>query len=210
MTTIDMLGKIMGSAGRVKLMRLFLFHPGHGFSRDSLIKKTKVLPASLRTELSVLEKSDFIQKRETLLALPSKKKNATPKKKKVSLYFLNTEFPLIEPLRTLLLESELVALSDLSSRLKPIGKIKLLVASGIFMQDLTQAIDLLIVGDKLDRTALQKQMALLESEIGKELQYATFTTEEFMYRIKMYDKLIRDIFDYPHQKLINQLELGQL
>lgn len=78
------------------------------------------------------------------------------------------------------------------------------------MRDAHRSLDMLIVGDKLDVGLLQKNIALLESEVGKELRYATFTTEEFMYRIKMYDKLIRDVFDFPHQKLINQIAISQL
>ena len=209
MTTIDTLGKIIGSAARVKLMRLFLFHPGHGFTRDELIKKTKVTAAVLRVELGLLEKADFIEKKEAVRAIASKKGGAS-RKKKMTVYSLLNSFPLLEPFRALLLESELVTLPDLPVRFKTAGKIKLFVVSGIFMRDLDRSLDLLIVGDKLDTSGITKHIALLESEIGRELRYATFTTDEFMYRIKMYDKLLRDIFDYPHQKLINQIAISEL
>ena len=208
--TIDILGKIMGSAARVKLMRLFLFHPGHGFTREELIKKTKANLATLRVELSLLEKSDFISKKDVMRAVFSKNGSSTGKKKKAVVYVLQPSFALLEPLRALLLESELIALHDLPNRFKSAGKIKLMMISGIFMRDMERSLDLLIVGDKLDTSIVQKQIALIESEVGKELRYATFTTEEFMYRIKMYDKLIRDIFDYPHQKLVNTIAIEQL
>lgn len=209
--TVEILGKIMGSAARVKLMRLFLFHPGHGFTRDELVKKTKTAAPVLRSELSLLEKGEFILKKEmTRVIVTASKKGSVSKKKKVIAYILNDEFPLIQPLQELLLESELVALSDLPTRFKKVGKIKLFIISGIFMRDAHRSLDMLIVGDKLDVGLLQKNIALLESEVGKELRYATFTTEEFMYRIKMYDKLIRDVFDFPHQKLINQIAISQL
>jgi len=208
-TTIDVLGKIMGSTGRVKLMRLFLFHPDHGFTRDELVKKTKITSALVRTEIALLEKAGFINKKEmTRIVFGGSKKRPTTKKKRVTVFILDKEFPLLEPIQALLLESELIALPELPGRLKSVGKIKLLVATGIFMNDVHRSIDLLVVGDKLDRGTLQKNIAILESEIGKELRYATFDTEEFMYRIKMYDKLIRDIFDFPHQKLIHQIKSG--
>ncbi len=208
--TIEILGKIMGSPARVKLMRLFLFHPGHGFTKEELVKKTKANLATLRTELTLLEKTDFIVKKEVMRAFASKTGSLSNRKKKMVVYVLQSSFPLLESLRVLLLESELVALSDLPNRFKSAGKIKLLMISGIFMRDMERSLDLLIVGDKLDSSIIQKQIAIIESEIGKELRYATFTTEEFMYRIKMYDKLIRDVFDYPHQKLINQLAITEL
>lgn len=209
--TIETLGKIMGSAARVKLMRLFLFHPGHGFTRDELIKKTKTAASLLRSELALLEKAEFIEKKDMQrVIVTSTKKGSTSKKKKVIAYILNEEFPLIEPMQELLLESELVTLSDLPTRFKKAGKIKLLIISGIFMRDMHRSLDMLIVGDKLDLGMIQKNVAMLESEVGKELRYATFTTEEFMYRIKMYDKLIRDVFDFPHQKLVNQISISAL
>lgn len=208
--TIEMLGKIMGSAARVKLMRLFLFHPGHGFTREELIKKTKANLTTLRAELSLLEKSEFIFKKDAIRPVLTKTGKPTGRKKKAVVYVLQSSFPLLEPLRALLLESELIALPDLPSRFKSAGKIKLMMISGIFMRDMERSLDLLIVGDKLDASTMQKQIALIESEVGKELRYATFTTEEFMYRMKMYDKLLRDVFDYPHQKLVNTIAIEHL
>lgn len=202
-TTIDILGRITGSIPRVKLMRLFLFHPGIGFTKEQLLKKTKITPTMLRSELSVLEKATFIEKKEAHLVF-SVKRGGTRKKKAI-VFLLNQEFPLIDPFRSLLLESELITLQDLSQRFKSSGKIKLFAVSGIFMKDMHRSLDLLIVGDRLDTSSVQKTILQLESEIGKELRYATFSVEEFLYRIKMYDKLLRDVFDYPHHKLINQL-----
>ena len=48
-------------------------------------------------------------------------------------------------------------------------------------------------------------MKIIESEIGKELRYAYFSTEDFQYRLSMCDKLTRDILDYPHKKILNKL-----
>jgi hypothetical protein len=48
----------------------------------------------------------------------------------------------------------------------------------------------------------------MEAEIGKELVFASFETADFHYRLGMYDKLIRDILDYPHQKLLDKLNIG--
>ncbi len=208
MTTIDTLGKIIGSAARVKLMRLFLFHPTHAFARDEIAKKTKITAATLRSELSLLEKVDFITKREItrveIKKIKGRKKSIT---RTSTRYSINADFSLLEPFSTLLLESDLVAVPELPTRFKSAGKMKLFVVSGVFMRDPNRSLDLLIVGDRLDNAAIQKSVGLLESEIGKELRYAAFSVDEFQYRIKMYDKLIRDIFEFPHQKLLNQITI---
>lgn len=208
MTISETLGKIMGSPARVKLMRLFLFHPDHAFTRDELLKKTKVTSATLRSELSALEKAEFMAKREITKTEVKKVKGRKKTVSKTTTKFvLNRDFPLLGPFSALLIESELIAVPELPSRFKSAGKIKLMITSGMFMRDPHRSLDLLIVGDRLDTGAIGKSVALVESEIGKELRYATFTTDELMYRIKMYDKLVRDVFDFPHQKLINQLSL---
>jgi hypothetical protein len=47
----------------------------------------------------------------------------------------------------------------------------------------------------------------IEAEMGHEIRYAVFETKEFTYRLGMFDKLIRDILDYPHEKIINRLNV---
>ena len=37
------------------------------------------------------------------------------------------------------------------------------------------------------------------------MRYAAFGTEDFAYRFGMYDKFIRDIVDYPHERLIDKI-----
>jgi hypothetical protein len=63
----------------------------------------------------------------------------------------------------------------------------------------------LIVGNSLKKDILEKEMAILESEIGRELRYAVFSIEEYQYRITMYDKLIRDIMDNRYITIIDTL-----
>ena len=66
-------------------------------------------------------------------------------------------------------------------------------------------VDILVVGDKINKTSLQNAMQDIESQIGKELSYAVFNTEDFSYRLDICDKLVRDILDYPHRKILKKL-----
>jgi hypothetical protein len=101
-------------------------------------------------------------------------------------------------------------LRDLPSRFGKMGKVKLFIASGIFLRDPDRTMDVMIVGDQLNRGIIDRNVKELESEIGKELRYAVFGTDEFMYRLNMYDKLLRDVLDYPHEKLINKIDHPEL
>ena len=67
---------------------------------------------------------------------------------------------------------------------------------------------MLIVGDKLKRNKIEEGIHKLEALLGAEIVYAVFDTKEFNYRLNMYDKLVRDIIDYPHTVLIQAKELS--
>ena len=49
--------------------------------------------------------------------------------------------------------------------------------------------------------------ALFDAELGREIRYASFETEDFRYRLGAYDRLLRDVFDYPHSLLIDKIGL---
>ena len=66
----------------------------------------------------------------------------------------------------------------------------------------------MIVGDNLKKVAIEGGIRKLEAEIGAELTYAVFNTKEFVYRLNMYDKLVRDILDFPHEVLLQVKELS--
>jgi len=61
------------------------------------------------------------------------------------------------------------------------------------------------VGDKLKRGAVDRVIKTMEAEVGRELVYAVFDTADFLYRLNAYDKFIRDVLDYPHEKIIDKL-----
>ena len=58
--------------------------------------------------------------------------------------------------------------------------------------------------DKPNQAKIEKVIKNFEAEIGKELVYAFFPTAEFLYRLNMYDKLVWDMFDYPHELLVDR------
>ena len=64
---------------------------------------------------------------------------------------------------------------------------------------------LLVVGDGIKHGKLENVIHTLEAEIGRELRYTVFDTPDFHYRLSIYDKLVRDILDYPHIKVVDKL-----
>ena len=214
MKQLDILGKLFGSMIRVKLLKFFLLNQESGFSVAEIATHLRVKPRIIKDELAELKRAGFIKPKIVIRVIKSKPKGKKKKiietKKKTSGYIASKEFTLRDPLRNLLIESGGMNLADLPSRFHHVGKIGLFVVSGIFLHDPDRSMDMMIVGNRLNRKAIETEIKKMESEIGKELRYAIFDTTEFMYRLKMYDKLIRDIFDYPHHKIINKIDHPEL
>ncbi len=124
------------------------------------------------------------------------------------MYILNTNFGSFYELRDLVLKSLPAEKDDMVQRLNRLGKIKLAVISGIFInkENLDPLIaDLLIVGDYIDSRKLRSFLKSLEAEVGKEVKYSVMDKEEFQYRLAMFDRFVRVILEAPHEKLINKL-----
>lgn len=212
MNGTEILGKLFGSPARVRIMRLFLLNSSQGFDSKDISLKTKTRTPQTRKELTVLSNIGFIKKKlftkETIT--PSRNKNTPPKikSKKIQGWFLNPSFQYLEQFNTLLSDPDFFNREVLVSRFRNAGKLKLLIISGIFIQEPESRADLLIVGDKLKKNVIEDAVKTIESEVGRELSYAVFTTDEFLYRAEMYDKLVCDVLQFPHEILIDTVKLS--
>lgn len=203
---MEVLEKIFGSMSKVKIMRLFLFSPQLAFDTKEVAKRSRVPLSKTRTEINNLYKVGLIKKKQVLVEIKSKAKNKKIKKKKVWGWALDDKFPFLLPLQNFLIHIPSSQYKEIIDKLKKVGSIKLLIVSGVFIQNWDSRLDILVVGDNLKKNAINLIMSDVESEIGKELRYAFFDTKEFIYRLGVYDKLIRDVLDYPHKKIINKFD----
>ena len=191
---METLEKIFGSSAKVKIMRLFIFNPSEAYDAKTIATKSKVRPQDLRRELITFAKMGLIKKK-TFLADGKKKSGWT----------LNPAFSFLVPLENILTHLGPLNHQDLIKRISTAGKIKCIVVSGVFTKQWDGRVDILIVGDKVNKNVLQKVIRNIEAEIGKDLRYASLATSEFQYRFSIGDKLIRDIFDYPHHVIFDKV-----
>jgi hypothetical protein len=198
---MDILAKLFGGQARIRIMRLFLLNNLVNFEISEIVSRSRVTRSNVRKEINALLAIDFI-KQKTIT------KEGVRSKKKVITWSLNPTFRYLKSIRDILIDPTLLLQEDLPQRFRQAGKIKLMIVSGVFIGDSKSRADLLIVGDKLKKNILQQIVKSLEAEIGKELDYVVFDTEEFKYRVEMYDKLVCDIIDLPHEKLIDNGQLS--
>ena len=203
---MEILDKIFGSAAKVRMMRLFILNPHLQFSIAEIVTRTQTAEKEVRAELSLLEKILLVRRR----TVSRKEQPDSLRSKKIPAWGLDPKFIYIDELKSFLVNANLVKNSELIKRLGRIGKIKLVVIAGVFLNQLDESkIDLLVVGDGIRRASFENIVKSLESELGKEVKYAFFGSEDFAYRLNMYDKLVRDLLDYPHQVVLDRIGIGE-
>jgi hypothetical protein len=190
---MEILSKLFGSETKVKMMRLFLFNPDKVFDAGQIADRVNADVSKVRRELGNFEKMNLVKVRASSRAGAKKG------------YHLDPQFAYLTSLQNFLINVEPLQPKEIIKRVGKLGAIKLIIISGVFMQEPESRLDLLVVGDNVKKAAFEHVVKILESEIGKELRYAFFTTTDFQYRLNMFDKLTRDVLDYPHRKLINKL-----
>src|SRR3989344_4135 len=205
---MDILEKIFGSNAKVKIIKLFLFNPETAYDIYQISDRTKVSQSQVRKEINALEKIEFLRQKSFMKEI-RKQKNRTivTSKKRANGWTLDNKFPYLEALEAFLSNINPFKHKDIIEKISKAGKMQLLIISGIFIKEPDSRVDLLVVGDNIKQGILEGIIKTIESEIGKEIRYAVFETSEFNYRYSMFDKLVRDILDYPHEKIINKLGL---
>lgn len=199
------MARLLGSVSRVKIIRLFLLNPGEVLLFAAVCRRAKVSGNSGRREIKLLKAIGFIRPRSDYFATVAKNKKGKPKKKRISGWKLNETFPLMLGLKNFILDTVPLSKDQLLKKLQKAGRLKLVILAGIFGEENSSRVDILAVGDGLKRGILERAIKDIEAEVGKELTYAAFSTQDFLYRLGMYDKFIRDILDYPHEKILDKL-----
>jgi hypothetical protein len=179
---------IFGGEAKVKIMRLFIFNPGTIFTPTDVALRTKEKPSTARKEAHILVKAGLIKRR-------------------AKGFTLNPSYLYLPAIEDFLIDATPLSEKEIIKKVSRAGNIKFILISGVFLHDKDSRVDILVVGDHLKQTKLISIMRSIESELGKELRYAAFETTDFQYRLSIYDKLIRDILDSRHEKILNKLAI---
>lgn len=191
---------LFGSQSRVKLLRFFLFNPSQEFSFDDISRRARLVRRTARTELNALERAGVVKKISMFIEDPIK-----AKKVRTQGFVVDKKFPQLASLQTFLFETAPIDGKTLLKHLRKAGALDFVACAGIFMRNFDGRLDVLLAMKKLSDAKIENAIRSLESELGIEIRYAAFTTEDLLYRIGMYDKLTRDVFDYPNQILIDKI-----
>ncbi|MEX0930660.1 MAG: hypothetical protein WDZ68_00015, partial [Candidatus Paceibacterota bacterium] len=142
----------------------------------------------------------IIRKKQTYIQLDGK-----DKKTRAHGYALNMNYPELQALQTFLFETAPINQKTLMQHLRKVGKLDFVCIAGVFVREFEHRLDVLIAMKEIPEAKVEAAIRSLESEIGIEIRFAILTSEDLVYRMGMYDKLTRDVFDYKHLILVDKL-----
>ncbi len=187
---MDPLARLFGSFVRLKLLRLFLFNDDMSFTVSESAFRTKAAKDAVRKEVKALLAAGVLRKKAGKGEIQ---------------YAANPRFSYYSALQTFIRSTTNLGDADIVNLLKKAGTVRLVALSGLFTGAVETKADILVVADKLDDKALDSAIRSLEAEFGRELRFTAFSTEDFSYRRGVYDRLLRDIFDFPHRILLDKI-----
>lgn len=183
-----MLKQLFTSNTRIKLLETFLLNPDGEFFIRELTRKLGEQINSIRRELGNLKSLGLLRSRF---------------KNRKKFYIVNKHFILFNELRSIVVKAS-TTLDNLSKQLQKFGKIDLLVISGIFLEKNSPA-DLFIVGE-INKQELE-DFINRELEMKRPIKMSVISKEDFIYRLKINDKFVRDLVRDPENIIaVNKLE----
>lgn len=197
----DTLSVLFGSPARVRLLRLFLFNTDKSFTFDEICKRLHLVRRTARTEVTALEKAGVIKSEMVEVEIKNKPT-------KVLSYVTQPDLPEFKALQTFLFATTSLDGKNLLSFLKKTATVDFLVVAGVFVQDFESRLDILIAQKKITLDKIETAIHAFEAEVGVEVRFSVLTSDDLIFRVDVNDKLIRDIFDYKHQIILDKLNIS--
>lgn len=193
-----MIDALFGSKTRVKLLHLFLNHPGQSFYVREITRLIEEQINSVRRELS------------NMLAVGVITSESSDNK----LYYeVNQRYEYYTPLRAIFAgetvssapvmhdeaavnDRHIAALSDISS-------LRLAILGGVLVKGSTSAVDVMLVGN-ISAAKAKSAMSIIEKLEGREVNYTVLPYEEFYYRLSVRDRFITQMLATKHVVAIDK------
>lgn len=185
-----LLDVLFGNPAKTRMLKLFFRNPYAAFSAREVAERTQYSPSKIQPYLKEFVRAGIVRSRG--------------QGKRVK-FFVERAFPFFAELRKIIAESQALSDEELVRKIKKAGTPKLVVAAGVFLASPQKRTDLLVVGDRISERRLAAIMRGVEADVGEEITWTLFSTKEFRYRMKMFDRFLRDIVEYPHRVLMDKI-----
>ena len=195
-----MIDKLFGSKTRVKLLHLFLNHPGQSFYVREITRLIDEQINSVRRELSNMLEVGVI----------------TSDSSDNKLYYqVNQRYEFYGALRAIFAgeamdvtkasasSDEAVVNDQYMSTISGISALRLAIVAGVLVRGSTSSVDVLLVGN-LPTAKVKTAMSHIEKAEGREINYTVMSYDDFYYRLSVRDKFITEILNSKHMVAIDK------
>lgn len=194
-----MIDKLFGSKTRVKLLHLFMNHPGESFYVREITRLIDEQINSVRRELSNMLEVGVI----------------TSDTSDNKLYYqVNQRYEFYTALRAIFaatpIQAEQVGPKNADGvneqHVAVIGEIpslRLALFSGVLVKGSMSPVDILLVGN-LPAAKVKAAISMIEKLEGREINYTVLPYDEFYYRLSVRDKFITEVLAGKHSVAVDK------
>jgi hypothetical protein len=181
---------LFGSKVRARLIRFFILNPTTVYATSEISEKTLLSRSDIARDILKLKKMGML-------------KEST--RKGVKTYQLHPDFPFYAELRSLVVKSNSDIPRQMFKKFRTAGDVKLILISGIFLNNPKSKADMVLVINNAHRIKLKQSIEKLEAEIGQEVRFVVMDTDELHYRLNMLDRFLIEFMEGPYQEVLNRL-----
>ncbi len=195
-----MIDALFGSKTRVKLLHLFLNHPGQSFYVREITRLIDEQINSVRRELANMLNVGVITSEGADNKLYYEVNQRYEYYTALRAIFANE--PIHATNAAVVSQSDMVneqyiaAVSDISS-------LRVAILAGVLVKGSTSSVDVLLVGN-VPVARAKAAIAVIERIEGRELNYTVIPYDEFYYRLSIRDKFITEILNTKHTVAIDK------
>lgn len=195
-----MIDALFGSKTRVKLLHLFLNHPGQSFYVREITRIIDEQINSVRRELSNMLEVGVITSDSADNKLYYQVNQRYEYYSALRAIFANEPMDATKP--SLVTESEMVNEQYLSA-VSGLSSLRVAIIAGVLVKGSTSPVDVLLVGS-VSAAKAKSAMAIIERLEGREINYSVMPYEDFYYRLSVRDKFLTQILNTKHTVAIDK------
>lgn len=184
----SVLDRLFSSKARVRILALFLLHPGARFHAQALAKSIGIRYSAVWKELVKLERAGIL---------------VSDNAGRIKYYSLEPRFPILNELRIIFLKT--VWLGDaIRQALSDQPNIYAVFIYGSFASgemDTSSDIDLMVLGE-VDLGTMSPLIMRLEKELGRSINYAIFGKNDWHKRLQAGDPFLTNVLTSPRIMLL--------
>lgn len=181
---------LLDSKTENSVLTFFLLAPPRSFGTKELSKRLRMPAQKLTSAINKLTKTGHVK---------------SFSKRGIKYYILNDRKDDLNSLKRALTRNKTRYQDELMTSIKKTGQLKAAFLSGLFTGSPELPVDLLLVG-KVNLNKLHKFLGDCKKMIGQEINYSIMSEGEFRQRRDTFDRFIKDIFDYRHVVVIDNIK----